>query len=110
MSDETTRKIISKAMPKARIIERSTAAIDSPAPESDSFTPDTADLVRKYGGNVFLRSGVGVDAVGDVDGAVDASEEDIDSAEVEIESETMRASRRVLLIDKRKKRIIGTSG
>lgn len=112
MSDETTRKIIAKAMPKARIIERSTAAADSAAPKSDSFTPETEALVRKYGGNVFLRSGVGADtdALSGLESTTDGAEEDIDSAEVEIESGSKRASRRVLLIDKGKKRIIGTSG
>lgn len=109
MSDETTRKIISKAMPKARIIERATAAVDAP-PMSDSLTPDTAALVRKYGGNVFLRSGVGA-GMNELPGqSADSPEDDIESAEVEVESGTRRASRRVLLIDKGKRRIIGTSG
>ncbi len=110
MSDETTRKIIAKAMPKARIIERTTAAADAPTPLSDTLTPDTAALVRKYGGNVFLRSGVGA-GMNELPGQdAGGTEDNIESTEVEIESGAKRVSRRVLLIDKSKKRIIGTSG
>lgn len=110
MSDETTRKIIAKAMPKARIIERAAATKDAPTPLADALTPDTAALVRKYGGNLFLRSGVGTGMNELPSQDAGGPEDSIESAEVEVESGSKRVSRRVLLIDKGKKRIIGISG
>ena len=119
MTDKITQQIIKKAMPTARIIERAAGGIDTTLVlKVDAVTPDTDALIRKYAECGLVRSRgkrVSVDKVADkfaVAGDSD-DDDDIEATEVSVGEDLdapMRLSRRTVIVDKKKKRIIGMTG
>lgn len=116
MTTKIALEIINKAMPKARVIERKVFDVRTDL-KVDAVTPDTDSLIRKYA-KVGLDKAAKTRRVGkSLDKKPESTardNDDVEAAEVSLESTSVdtppRLMRRTILVDKRKKRIIGITG
>ncbi|HEY2346374.1 MAG TPA: hypothetical protein VGH80_10885 [Xanthomonadaceae bacterium] len=109
MTRKTTRDIVKQSLPSAKIVTQRKPS-DEHALSVDAATPSADVLASKYGATGLVRSGVKQAVRSSAAGHA----EDIEVCEVLVEKAegkgVGKAVRRTLIVDRKKGRIIGSSG